>query len=1283
MTVVSPSTHGLTDNSHPQAVLSRLSEQQSHGLFCDVTIVVEDVKFRAHRNILAATSGYFRNAFTTPDMWTSGQVLELLDLKSEVFASILNFIYNARVESSSLEDRSSLVAAGRRLGIPFLEKLLESDRPGSGLSLSQATTNTVVSTTHRNPSSPHTLKRETSRPEEPECSRGPRITNAFSMTEVGAGNNPFTPADSRGGGHQSPNLGHHPASCATSSMPTVEKEPAQTLSEHSYAVSQDHKATELNEDVSISDNKASKPALIPPKTPVCRNLGPLKKRHRLGKDNPFISDVSGVSAQADSCPVLQKAPHIPPESPLPLVSSDPNTETCPNPKLLSQTEDVILQEAEPPSLSPQDTPNIPTYHCQHCPEAFNNRALLTIHMQIHKKRFVSHLFCKYCHRKFMHLKRLRNHEQVCKKPLKDPPQLEPNGIDASTDTVSENIPDMDDTSLSPPNLQDPLTFNLAQTSPLEATQVLAEHVGKASGGPRTYKCSVCKRAYVTLSSLKRHENVHSWQRAYPCHYCNKVFALAEYRTKHEIWHTGERRYQCIFCLETFMTYYILKNHQKSFHGIDPRLAVNKKSANGGFKSNIYPIKLYRLLPMKFRKRQYKTYSQTYSDIESQDQSFTTSLGSSSHTAPIEGGTASENPDGVCSGRSLFSMPVTFMATPKMVAPEIPRISFEQPCDQNIDPSELDRSESIEQSVLSSDVQKETGLSGFEQTGSSLFTYGYTAPSVMTQESRGSSIVMQGNDVLSLKGTDNNGHILPFQNKPSISSFEGLSRLGDISATAHTIETMANQLLLPRTETLAQSRSVGGKTETYIAKPACPGPSIDSQVLPLCQITVKIGNEAIIRRKIKGSKLFPRKKKRRSWRHMESKAQSNQADDSGISPSLHLRTEVSTSMADNDQFDDPADPDNDKPWRPYYSYKPKRKGKKLRSKQRKVKTVKCYTRPLSPEADEDFTETDCSPGESILSESREPTRLLRNDSSKPELSCYICKTTFFNLTSLEIHLTNCHHSRCRTCGKKMTSSSSGSFSEDNTDFTCKSCMEDGSCFSSDMATQNLSMEKRYRCSFCPQRFLYLATKRSHEKKHLEKSYQHWPQESKSPSQVTEHKPKQFLKSEEGDYQEDSEMESKGSAGAFSSFMKSREQPKIEPWDSTEIRSPVGAKMEDPENTESKGTDYTHKKTSLFSHGSNGPLSTFPAEMMRIKHKKRSILERSKSFGLDSHRQDSRGEESKGQKGCLPKLGTNYHLNTARFYPTCLTRDPVTKEAKQQLPISKRRLCKEEFLFNTNN
>lgn len=134
-------------------------------------------------------------------------------------------------------------------------------------------------------------------------------------------------------------------------------------------------------------------------------------------------------------------------------------------------------------------------------------------------------------------------------------------------------------------------------------------VVKVVDGHVVYVCGTCHRSYMTLSSLKRHSNVHSWRRSYPCRYCDKVFALAEYRTKHEVWHTGERRYQCVFCWDTFVTYYNLKTHQKTSHGINPALISSEKTPNGGYRPKLNALKLYRLLPMRAHKRPYKTYSQ--------------------------------------------------------------------------------------------------------------------------------------------------------------------------------------------------------------------------------------------------------------------------------------------------------------------------------------------------------------------------------------------------------------------------------------------------------------------------------------------------------------------------------------------------------------------------------------------------------------------------------------------------------------------------------------------------
>uniref|UniRef100_A0A3B3HGU4 Zinc finger and BTB domain containing 4 n=1 Tax=Oryzias latipes TaxID=8090 RepID=A0A3B3HGU4_ORYLA len=224
--------------------------------------------------------------------------------------------------------------------------------------------------------------------------------------------------------------------------------------------------------------------------------------------------------------------------------------------------------APPHSSSYSPTNSLkPELICGVCHRLFSSASSLTVHMRLH--RGSRGLSCQYCGKVFIHSKRLHSHEASCRLP----------GLSSGDDAAGAERLAGDES-----------------------------HFVKVVDGTVIYFCSVCERSYMTLSSLKRHSNVHSWRRKYPCHYCDKVFALAEYRTKHEVWHTGERRYQCIFCWDAFATYYNLKTHQKTIHGINPSLISSEKTANGGYKQKANALKLYRLLPMRSQKRPYKTYS---------------------------------------------------------------------------------------------------------------------------------------------------------------------------------------------------------------------------------------------------------------------------------------------------------------------------------------------------------------------------------------------------------------------------------------------------------------------------------------------------------------------------------------------------------------------------------------------------------------------------------------------------------------------------------------------------
>lgn len=1051
MTVVSPGTQNLMDGSHPHTVLSKLNEQRSQGLFCDVTIVVEDVKFRAHKNVLAACSGYFRSALTTTDTWSSSQVLELLDLKSEVFASILNFIYCSSVSSvTEVEDTGRLVAAGKRLGIPFLEKLAERE---SQIEYVQSSELSAVSL------SEHRTKNESNR-YEMESTKGPRITNAFSITDVCPGSDPFNPLlPTRGEKQASPDVEKElPSCCPTASCLSGSSETTHALSEHSYAVC---KSTQGGDSGSAPQD--SRPLVSQSKQLIYRNSGPLKKRHRLGNMlcrsilpkpvQPHADAPNAGTPGHDSLATVNPIAIRPPalfheEEAAKMTRAD-----------LATVDDSPQMALGPPPLSPHTEETIQVFECKHCPEIFSNNALLTIHSEIHKRRFVGHLFCKFCDRKFIHLKRLRNHELICPKAERQPAGSdEMDTSQKEVDQCSDGIPEVEEI-VPPPPPSDLSTIQTLSVGQPGGLQQGARAIRPGGGSnQRRYNCSVCKRVYVTLSSLKRHENVHSWQRAYPCHYCNKVFALAEYRTKHEIWHTGERRYQCIFCLETFMTYYILKNHQKSFHGIDPGLAVKKKSANGGLKASVYPIKLYRLLPMKFRKKHYKTYSRTYSAAtEGADQG---SLESNSLIPPFEEHCPTSSPD------AQNSLLPTFMATTKTKAPTMPLISFDKPCHQD----------GVTDTRLDSRNQK---------TGEGLCSL---QPHLETQDDQ----APLGKAAACCS-----------QNVTFLNSLDSFEKLGELSASAKRVEEMSREMLQARSESLTCQKNVGPKTETYIAKPVCPGPSVDGVTMPLCQITVKIGNEAIIRRQIKGSKLFPRRKR---WLK-DLGDEESPTKETSESQRLRLRSEVNGHSREPEAGEDPNDCDTaDMLWRPYYSYKAKKKRKKMRFKHRK---------PLFGH----YSEIDnCSkPTEERGQGAGGETNHGLSQTFGPRATyiCSICDSHFITETGLKAHIIGSHPCFCRTCGKQGPPGEAPA----SGDYVCSDCMENGSCF--DDSPRSPNVEKKYRCSFCPQRFLYLATKRSHEKKHRESKeegrYDSYQSCSKYSARLNEGGRRDLIQPEEGSSQ----------------------------------------------------------------------------------------------------------------------------------------------------------------------
>ncbi|CDQ88164.1 unnamed protein product [Oncorhynchus mykiss] len=471
------------------------------------------------------------------------------------------------------------------------------------------------------------------------------------------------------------------------------------------------------------------------------------------------------------------------------------------------------------SSTPPDGPE-PELICGVCHRLFSSALSLTAHMRLHRGGRA--LSCQHCGKAFIHNKRLQSHEASCTHALN--PAL-PSSI--------------------------PLLPILAKEEPLEEGEVRLvgdeDHFVKVVDGHVIYFCSVCERSYMTLSSLKRHSNVHSWRRKYPCHFCDKVFALAEYRTKHEVWHTGERRYQCIFCWEAFATYYNLKTHQKAFHGISPGLISSEKTVNGGYKQKVNALKFYRLLPMRSQKRPYKTYSDSLAN-------------------------------------SLLLPPS-----------DPPAVPLPQPLDCSL-PGSLDLHSLIK-----------LGLS-------SVITYGHSKPSVIVHGTAAPSVIVHSNQVTSGAGKGPLSSPSPeasnSQTLPKVSAKPSHRKRAKLVDSSDATEEGERRSETGRSH--HKSRKGHSKSDSSSAKQSSTG-SEGKGAGPLCQITVRIGEEAMVKRSISETDL----KRDRSPPPSRAKRMDSSPHDSKEPRHSHHHHHKHRSHRSSSD-------DEDNLWRPYYSYKPKRK-----------------------------------------------------------------------------------------------------------------------------------------------------------------------------------------------------------------------------------------------------------------------------------------------------------------------------------------------------------------------
>ncbi|XP_033109239.1 kelch-like ECH-associated protein 1B [Anneissia japonica] len=84
-------------NRHPHSAFKQLNELRQSKTLCDVTLVVETVKFHAHKCVLAASSLYFKAMFTGGFDECEKRNIELKDIHPCCFSQIIDFMYTSEI----------------------------------------------------------------------------------------------------------------------------------------------------------------------------------------------------------------------------------------------------------------------------------------------------------------------------------------------------------------------------------------------------------------------------------------------------------------------------------------------------------------------------------------------------------------------------------------------------------------------------------------------------------------------------------------------------------------------------------------------------------------------------------------------------------------------------------------------------------------------------------------------------------------------------------------------------------------------------------------------------------------------------------------------------------------------------------------------------------------------------------------------------------------------------------------------------------------------------------